>query len=389
MFNFAPYYIEANVVCMIVFGILLLHNHFNIDRQEKQIKFDHVLVIFMLYFLVDCFWAAIVGELMPKTRFTMVVNEFLIYILMGATVYSWLNFVMAYEQVPHRNRPINRFAVIFPFIVSTVTLILQYIIAPQTLINEEHDTLPGFSIYMIAVPDIYVSAVLFYTIRKSRAEESFIEKRKHLYIGFLPLMVSVGGLIQETLFPYVPIYCCTCLILMLIFYIQSIEVRISADPLTSLNNRGQLMRYTTQRANLYVEGRLSVVVMMDIDGFKGINDNFGHAQGDKALVLVAESLKTVINRHSMPSFLGRYGGDEFIMILHPERLEEVDQLIAEVREEIRIGCEAICPLSLSAGYDVLLGEHDSVQSCIQRADKKLYLDKEYRKLHTEEHKASA
>ena len=43
MKGFAVYYIEANVVCMIIFGILLIHNHFNIDRQEKQIRFDRVL----------------------------------------------------------------------------------------------------------------------------------------------------------------------------------------------------------------------------------------------------------------------------------------------------------------------------------------------------------
>lgn len=114
-----------------MFGILLLHNHFNIDRQEKQIKFDHVLVAFMLYFLVDCFWAAIVTKLIPKTRFSVITNTFLIYALMGATVYCWLDYVLAYEQVPHRNRAINRFAMVFPFAVSTLGLALQYLLAPQ------------------------------------------------------------------------------------------------------------------------------------------------------------------------------------------------------------------------------------------------------------------
>ena len=76
MHSFAVYYIESNIVCMLVFGILLIHNYFNIDRQEKQIKFDHVLIAFMLYFLIDCFWAAIVAEMIPKNRFTVVTNVF-------------------------------------------------------------------------------------------------------------------------------------------------------------------------------------------------------------------------------------------------------------------------------------------------------------------------
>ena len=381
MHGFAVYYIEANLVCVIIFGILLIHNHFNIDRQEKQIKFDHVLVAFMLYFIVDCFWAAIFGGIMPKTRFNVVANVFLIYLTMAETIYFWLEYVMAYEQVSHRNRPINRFAVLFPFLVSTTALILNYLIAPQLLIDEDLNTLPAYSIYLVTVPYIYMGAILFYTLRKAREEENRMEKRKHLFIGFFPLICIVGGLFQLLIFPYIPIYCFTCLILMLVFYIQAIEIRISADPLTKLNNRGQLTRYASQRANLFQADRLTVVIMMDIDGFKRINDTYGHAEGDKALVTVAESLRAVVSRHSTPSFLGRYGGDEFILIIHPIGLAEAEQLIGEIRAEIsqNVG-ESAYPLSVSAGYDALTSEQDSIQSCIRRADKKLYLDKDHRKL---------
>ena len=396
MFNFAVYYIEANVICILIFGILLFHNHFNIDRQEKQIKFDHVLIAFMLYFLTDCFWAAIVEEIIPKTRFTVVINVFMIYVLMGATVYYWLEYVLSYEQVPHRNRPINRFAVLFPFLVSTLLLIIQYLAAPQTLINEAQDTLPGFTVYIVVVPDIYIAAVLFYTIRKAKAEENRSAKRKHLFIGFFPLMVSVGGLVETVFFPQIPIYCFTCLILMLVFYIQSIMGQVSLDPLTGLNNRGQLMHYASQKSNLFQEGRHTFVVMMDVDNFKGINDTYGHAEGDKALVAVANLLKKVVNSRNIPSFLARYGGDEFILIAHaiacvpPEdggnnrsesvlnsgSNEEIEQLIKEIQVEAEKQ-----KVPISAGYDGLLGEGDTIDRCIQRADKKLYLNKEYRKLH--------
>ena len=387
MNEFALYYIEANIICAIVFGILLIHNHFNLDRQEKQIKYDHVLSVFILYFLADCFWAAITADLIPKTRFNVVVDTFLIYLLMGATVYCWLNYVMAYVQVPHRNRPINRFAVIFPFLVSTVVLLLQYVFFPQTLINEAQETLPGFSAYMIVVPDIYMIAVLFYTIRKAKGEENPLDKKKYIFIGLFPLVVMTGGLIETLFFPHLPIYCFTCLILMLVFYIQAIEVRVSMDPLTQLNNRGQLMRYVMQKSNLHQESRHTFVIMMDIDDFKKINDTYGHAAGDKALVTVANSLKTVVSRIAMPSFLGRYGGDEFILIVHPESREHPDQIIRMIREEIRLECvNSGIPyiLFVSAGYDMLRGGNDSIQNCIQRADEKLYQDKHYRKLHAKQ-----
>lgn len=375
MQGFAFYYIEANIVCILVFGILLIHNRFNIDRQEKQIKFDHVLLAFMFYFLVDSFWAAGVDGLIPRTRFSVVVIVFLIYLAMAATIYTWLDYVLAYEQVPHRNRPINRFAVLFPFLVSTAALIVNYVVAPQLLLTDALDTLPLFNVYLLTVPFIYIAAILFYTIRKAKSEESPTEKRKHLYIGFFPLMVIAGGLVQ-TFFPHLPTYCFACLLLMLLLYIQSIVLRISTDPLTQLNNRGQLMRYTAQGSNLDVEGRLTVVVMMDIDNFKGINDKYGHAEGDKALVVISNALKKAVNTHSMPSFLSRYGGDEFILIIHPVKLEEADQLIREIRSEIaQAEHDAPYALTISVGYDQLGGVQDSIQSCIRRADKKLYQDK--------------
>lgn len=380
MHNFSVYYIESNIVCTIVFGILLIHNHFNIDRQEKQIKFDHVLIAFMVYFLVDCFWAAIVDNVIPKTRFTVVTNDFLIYVVMAAITYFWLQYVLAFEQVPNRNKPVNRFAVIFPFLVSTVALILNYCIAPQMLINKSLDTLPVYNIYLVIVPYIYMAAILFYTIRKARKEENPIEKRKHLFVGFFPLMVIVGGIIQMAFFPYIPIFCFTSLILMLIFYIQSIDQRISLDPLTGLNNRGQLRRYVSQSSNLHQEGRMTVVIMMDIDDFKMINDTYGHAEGDKALIIVSDSIKKAINSHNMPSFIGKYGGDEFILIIHPVTLDEIEQLISEIRSEIESRTRELpYPLAISVGYDELRNKQDTFQNSILRADTKLYQDKKYRK----------
>ena len=330
MDGFAFYYIESNLVCAIVFGILLIHNRFNLDRQEKQVKFDRALAAFLLYFLTDCFWAAIVSGMIPKTRFSVVSNTFLLYIFMAATTYYWLDYVMAVERIPNRNKPIHRFAAALPFLLSTLALIVNYIVAPQFLINDSLDTMPGFSVYLVAVPYIYLAAILFYTVRMAREDENHAEN----------------------------------------------EYRVSQDPLTSLNNRGQLTRYCAQRANLYREGRQTVAIMMDIDGFKLINDNYGHAEGDRALMIVAEALKRAVNNHSTPCFLGRYGGDEFIMITHPVDLEEIDPFIGEVRSDIE-KADTAYELILSAGYDALKGEQDTIQSCIERADRQLYLDKRH------------
>ena len=373
MEGFSFYYIEGNLLCVIVFGIILLHNHFNIDRQDKQVKYDKVLVAFILYFLTDCVWAAVVDGTLPSGLIVLV--AYLIYIFMAATVYCWYEFVMAYIQAPSRANRRCRHVVFLLFLISALALAVHFVAAPQTLINGELETLPLYNAYLTVVPDLTMIVILVYTLRKRKTEENTTERKKLLFIAFFPMMVAVGGFIQSTFLPYSTIYCFTCLILMLVYYIDSIENRISMDPLTGLNNRGQLTRYCGQRSNLYMEGRRTVVIMLDIDRFKSINDTYGHAEGDKALTTVSRALRRAVDQSSIPAFACRYGGDEFLLVIHPVDVKEADQLIEKIREEVDRE-EGPYPLSVSAGYDELQESYDTVQKCIVRADQKLYADKE-------------
>jgi diguanylate cyclase (GGDEF)-like protein len=165
---------------------------------------------------------------------------------------------------------------------------------------------------------------------------------------------------------------------MLVFFIQMIQRQISVDPLTGLNNRGQLLRYISQKSNLYKDNRLTYVVMIDINDFKSINDTYGHAQGDKALIILADTFKKVINRHSFPIFMARYGGDEFIMITHPSNENELLPLVNDVRNELKKHClesNIGFVFTVGIGYDRLNEKPDTFQKCLQRADKKLYINK--------------
>jgi diguanylate cyclase (GGDEF)-like protein len=192
-------------------------------------------------------------------------------------------------------------------------------------------------------------------------------------------MVILGGLVQILFLPSTPIFCFCCTILMLIFFVQSMDIQISLDPLTGLNNRGQLIRYVSQKGNLYVDGCLTYVIMLDVNDFKKINDTFGHAEGDRALVILADSLKTVVWNRSTPIFLARFGGDEFILIAHLKDEDALKELIREIRAEIAAQCRAaVTPyqISVGIGYSELRQGQDSFQLCMQRADQNLYLDKE-------------
>ena len=383
MRDYFIYYTESNLVCLVIFAMMLAHDLLGVDRQEKQIKFDKALIAFMLYFVSDTLWAAVIAGVLPKTLFSVLSANFANYVFMAALTYYWLEYVMAVEQAPHRNRRINKFAVVFPFLVSTVVLFAVYLFAPRVLLSDDLQLMPAANVFLIAVPIINIAAVIIYTMGKAHNEENPIEKKRHIYIGLFPLIVILGGLFQMVFLPNTPVFCFCCTILMLMNYIQSMETQISMDPLTKLSNRGQLMRYVSQKSNIQIEGRRTFVLMMDVNDFKSINDTYGHAEGDKALQMIADTLREVVWNKNLPSFLGRYGGDEFILLIHPATETELEPIIGEIRRQIEEKCRADgLPyiLSVGIGYDELLNEADTFQKCLQRADHKLYLDKEYCKL---------
>lgn len=384
MSQYFIYYAATNIVGVIIFGILLAHDIIGIDRQEKQVKYDYVLVSFMLYFISDALWAGVNSGVFPVNLFTQAVTCFMNYINMTLISYTWLNYVMAVEQSPHRNRTINKFAVVFPFLLATIVMIVIFLVKPELLFSgKDYKATLLFYGFLLVVPYIYIIAEIVYTMRKALQEENVIERRKHIFIGILPVITVIGGMVQTALMPQLPLFCFTSIIIMLVFYIQLMDSQISTDPLTRLNNRGQLMRYVSQAGNLRMEGRPTFVVMIDINDFKMINDRYGHSEGDSALVIVADALVDVIKDSTYPVFLGRYGGDEFILIAYPLRQTELENMLAVIREGIRKKCmEQNKPymLSVGIGYDELLGEQDTFQKCMQRADNKLYLNKDMLKV---------
>ena len=373
------YYTEANIICLIIFGVMLIHDLLNAAKQETQIKFDHTLIAFMLYFISDTVWAAVIAGVIPLTTFSVVAPNFTNNLFMAYITYCWLRYVMAVEQVPNRENRRTLFVIIFPFLAAMIVLVAIYLIAPQLLLTEALELTNTFFFIFLAVPFAYIVAIIVYAMRKARHEENPAEKKKHLFIGFFPLMVIAVGLIQLTVLPDLPLFCFASTILMLVFYIKSMERQISIDPLTGLNNRGQLLRYISLRANAHPEGRPTFVMMIDVNDFKTINDSYGHAEGDRALILIADALKRTIDSFNQRSFLARYGGDEFILILHPTEERTVEQMADTLRVQTRAaGAAAGAPftLAVSLGYDALGDERDTYQKCIQRADNKLYLDKE-------------
>lgn len=111
------------------------------------------------------------------------------------------------------------------------------------------------------------------------------------------------------------------------------------DPLTGLANRRLMLRRLEQaEQRSHRQGKRFALALLDLDGFKAVNDRFGHAQGDRVLITIAQRL---LGKVRGSDTLARLGGDEFVLIMEdlsgrPECRMILDRVIAAVREPIAL-----------------------------------------------------
>jgi diguanylate cyclase (GGDEF)-like protein len=154
------------------------------------------------------------------------------------------------------------------------------------------------------------------------------------------------------------------------------------DPLTGLpNTRFMFMHLTRELARAERLSSEVSLLVMDLNDFKDINDNFGHHIGDRALREVAHVLRAAIRPYDI---CVRYAGDEFIVVLAGCGREEAEnkklelqQAIDRVLFEPRSGYSLA--LSISAGAAVFPHDGDSYELLLAKADSRMYRDKSSRK----------
>ena len=155
--------------------------------------------------------------------------------------------------------------------------------------------------------------------------------------------------------------------------IKEEQAKSLQDALTKLGNRAAFDEHFEKQIHRYQQNKFDLAItVIDLDDFKRINDTYGHIAGDKTLQVIANTLKKVIDDDV---FVGRYGGEEFVLIFSHVDKEAVIKKLNILRKKV-----ASLPftfkndrvsITLSIGV-TLIEQNDNVHSAFERADAALY-----------------
>jgi diguanylate cyclase (GGDEF)-like protein len=147
------------------------------------------------------------------------------------------------------------------------------------------------------------------------------------------------------------------------------------DPLTDLFNRRHLFKRLELELARTRRGHPLSVVMIDLDHFKGVNDAHGHLHGDALLREIASALAASTR---VTDVAGRYGGDEFLVVLPDTEADQARTTAERLRAAVRDSASRFSParpVTASVGVSVA-ADRDTVASLLRRADENAYRAKE-------------
>lgn len=354
--------------------ILLLLFQNKTSRLQKGRRYSAIL--FCTFILIASESIGRIGEIYPdRFLYLAKVGYFIIFLLDPVDILCAVYYIDSWmddDNVRRRHLFINAFA-LFASINFFAVLIAQIFDNRWFFYFEDGLYYRGpFFLHRAILLMIFIMLLLVYALVFRKDITSDYKNA----VMALPIMSLLGALLQvvvnmDTTYAGISLGC-----LIVFFFFQSKDVNI--DYLTGvLNRRGLDIKMADMVKSSVASGNNFYAIMMDIDYFKEINDNFGHEAGDRAIKVFADILVDTFGQNT--TAIGRFGGDEFCVIIDNCPGSYIDEKIGEVRARLeRAKKKYGWPrgVDISCGYKVF--ESDSklnAQEFQSQIDDLMYMEK--------------
>lgn len=382
--NLGNYLLASNIVHILFTVFVVSYTRYAIEssvNSHSRLIFKRLMIFSIVCLVCDMF--SYVFDMQ-----TFFAAKFFNYVFSSASVfmtvfvgYYWNRFFDAKFHLDVENNRSRKCLYLIPVITVAALLFINLFNGCLFSINEANVYSRGTYAFIS-----FILQYLFFAILVIRAIVAMKSRRGARYFKLCATFISIGAITLVFSFMQViaggkiALQCFGIAAGVFVMFLRFQDEQITNDILTGLNNRYALDAYFEDKIKLYNDGmwgrRSLYLIMMDINNFKRINDNYGHVEGDKALKIVATSLKAISNEYGDSLFIARYGGDEFCAVYESASEKKVIELCREIKETIMKESDGYkYRIIMGIGYSVYTGKAMPMATLYENADKALYDNK--------------
>ena len=358
--------LTANVISLLLLGTLYLSNRQKMSRDKDMKIVLQMMAITAISNVADCcvFYLDGGGGIILK----IVVYLSGSWLYMGNVLigYTWSRFLTTHMNIPFSNmrRSIYWLGCGLAGILLVINIFYPLVFSVR---GGAYQRGPAYSVFLIFAL-LYILDSL-YLYRKCRKKVGTL-KLFPVQAFLVPIMI---GVVVQALFIEIAITWTSIAIAIAGVMTALKNEIIFLDHLTGLYNRVYLeflKEQASRKKNAWVSG-----IMIDLNGFKQINDDYGHSEGDVALIMVANLLRKSFSEYGVVT---RYAGDEFVVLLNTTDEQLVERIIDRAKrnfEEENRSDSKPYHLSASMGYAVADLRAETIDAFMNRIDRQMYQDK--------------
>lgn len=371
--NYTLMYLEINLISIVLVA-LIHYKTGGLTKMVAQRNFAMAIDAEMIFFLSDTMCVTMYNGLftyIPALVFFFKTVYFLSTSLMCFYWFVYFEHLQGTPFVKNRKRVLLSSVLVW---VMGILLVINIFTGCCFYIDEDGVYNRGkLFILLYLISYAYVFFTCTRALIRIFKKQYYSQRRKLIKLALFPVVPAIAGIIQF-INPALPLACAALSFATLIIYMDWTDEMISVDPLTGLNNRKMIDHYYNMWRDDKDDNASLYLLMIDANKFKSINDTYGHLQGDKALIRIADAMRLGLKGHNKRSLIARYGGDEFVILIWAESDVMIENLIGRINRELnRLNKEANSPydLTVSIGYEKASPDLP-LKDLIEKADAHLY-----------------
>lgn len=358
--------LTANIISILLIGTLYLANRQKAEYNRDMRLLQQMMVTIGIANISDCcvYYLAGSSNIVIKVLvFLSGSGLFLGNVMIG---YLWAKFIMVHMNIPFSDIRRNIYRTIG--LISIVLLVIN-IFYPLVFSVSDGRYQRGFAyIIFLIFAAFYILDSLYLYVKRVKKNGSL--KLFPVHIFLIPVIL---GVVIQAFFVEIAITWTSIAISVAGIMTALKNEIIFTDCLTGLYNR-EYLEFLHKRAcnkkDCWVSG-----IMIDLNGFKQINDNYGHAEGDLALCIVADLLRKSFSEYGVVT---RYAGDEFVIMLNTTDDQLIQKIIKSAKKNFVTENEKNdkpYQLSASMGYAITNLSNETIDDFMNRIDEQMYQDK--------------